>query len=148
MKSIIKTLSCIARWAFAAVVLTFAAITSFWLWYPYEPLVINGPIEIVNPGKIVNAGENVEYKISYDKKMFLPGTLTRKLINTYKIEYPDVTTTAPIGPDTDIIALPVPVFAHSGEHYIWWSITYRVNPIRYITVQRESETSRVRLKAR
>jgi len=39
------------------------------------------------------AGENLIYKISYEKKMKISGILTRKLVNTYKHDLRESVTT-------------------------------------------------------
>jgi hypothetical protein len=139
MKSFIDLIKCVSRWLFTVTMLIYAGVACYWLWYPYDVIQIEQPIKIMNPDKTVHAGEMLTYRFAYNKRMNVSGTLTRKLVNTYKLEYADVTVTAPIGKDTDQMSLLIPSFAHSGEHYIWWSASYKVNPLRTVVVTAESE---------
>jgi hypothetical protein len=107
--------------------------------YPYQPIVIQQPIEIKNTNKQVKAGDLLIYKIKYEKKMNVSGKLSRKLVNSYKIDLADSIVTAPIGHDCDQVKIQIPKFADPGIYYLWWSTSYQVNPLRIITVSVESE---------
>jgi len=118
---------------FISLILVYSLVVCYWLFYPYCPLV-ESPIKIMNSDKKVPQNGMLVYKIKYDKKMDIHGILTRKLINDFKIEYSDVITTAPIGPDEDQINLPFPDYAPPGKYNLWWSVSYKVNPIRSVHV--------------
>ena len=116
-----------------------SCLVCYWLWYPYNPLTVTHPIQIMNKDKTVAPGEYLIYKIEYEKHMNVNGVLTRQLVNTYKIAYSDVIITAPIGKDVDQISLLIPRSAQPGEHYLWWNASYKCNPLRWVTVTCESE---------
>lgn len=128
----------IAWYLFVAVFVIYSVVVGWWLIYPYNPITIKS-IEIVNTGKTVKAGEYLTYKISYYKNMDIPGTLTRKLVNNYKIDMAESIVTAPIGRDCDKVTIRIPHYADVGTYYLWWSVTYQVNPIRKVTVTFASE---------
>jgi hypothetical protein len=114
-------------------------VVTYWLYYPYKPIIVKS-IVIENPGKIVKAGELLTYRITYNKKMSITGKLTRKIIDGSKIDLPDSTASAPIGPDEDRISVKVPGYADAGkEYYMWWHVDYPVNPLRSIPVSVESD---------
>ena len=136
MKIIIKT---IIWYMFVCGFIFYGSVVGFWLFYPYEPIIIDIPIKIMNLDKQVKAGELLIYKIKYIKKMDISGNLTRKLVNSYKMDLADSVANAPIGSDCDQIKILVPKFADPGKYYLWWSCEYQVNPIRKITVTAVSE---------
>jgi hypothetical protein len=139
----VKTLSekiHMAIWyAFVLVVVAYSSVIGWWLLYPYDPVTVEKPIRIMNPLKQVKAGGILVYKITYNKKMDIQGTLTRKLVNSYKMDLMDSRVTAPVGKDCDMIPVNIPSFADPGIYYLWWSAEYQVNPLRKITVSVESE---------
>jgi hypothetical protein len=128
----------IAFTIFIYTLIAYALLIGYWLLYPYKPIVITS-IEVMNPGKQVMAGDWLIYKISYDKKMNISGTLSRKLVNSTKIDLSDVAATSPIKMGCDVVYVEIPKKADPGKYYLWWSANYRVNPIRTVTVQAVSE---------
>lgn len=119
--------------------LVYAAIVGWWLLYPYEPITVERPIKILNQGKSVKVGETLLYEIKYNKHMAICGTLSRKLINNTKIDLSDSKASAPIGEDKDIVPVLLPTYADPGTYYLWWSVSYKVNPLRTVTINVESE---------
>jgi hypothetical protein len=128
----------IAFTIFIYTLIAYALLIAFWLFYPYKPIVVTS-IEVMNPGKQVMAGDWLIYKITYDKRMDIPGVLSRKLINSTKIDLSDVAATSPIKKGCDLVYVEIPKKSDPGKYYLWWSVDYKVNPIRTITVQAKSE---------
>jgi hypothetical protein len=124
---------------FITIIVLYGAISGYWLLYPYNPITVQSPIEIINPGRQVKVGDFVVYKIKYNKYMDVHGTLSRKLVNSYKIDLADSFVTAPVGKDCDQVKIKIPNYADPGVYYLWWSVSYKVNPLRTITVSAESE---------
>jgi hypothetical protein len=142
--SLLEIVKTIAFDVFLAVLVAYTGVVGYWLWWPYVPLTITpltdkGAIKIMNPGKQVKAGDDLIYKISYEKKMQIHGVLTRKLVNTYKHDLRESITTAPIGKDNDVVPIPIPKMAEPGIYNLWWSVAYKVNPLRTVIVSAESE---------
>ena len=117
----------------------YAIAVCYWLLYPYKPIVIESLI-VKNADKKVYAGTHLKYKIIYNKKMDITGVLSRKLINNVKIDLADSMADAPVGADTDCVYVKIPRYADPGIYYLWWSATYKVNPIRSVTVSKKSDT--------
>jgi hypothetical protein len=139
-------ISCIKKAAlflFYAGFIIYSTIVGYWLFWPYNVIDVERPIQIMNEGKTVQAGDRLIYKIKYKKHMDIQGELNRKLINNYKIDLKDTLATAPIGPDCDKVAIEIPRNAEEGTYYLWWSVSYKVNPLRVITIQADSEPFRV-----
>jgi hypothetical protein len=128
----------IAFTIFIYTLIAYALLIGYWLLYPYKPIVITS-IEVMNPGKQVMAGDWLIYKIKYNKTMNVTGTLTRKLINSSKIDLSDVAATAPVSKGCDIVYVEIPKRAEAGKYYLWWNAEYKVNPIRHVTVQAKSD---------
>jgi hypothetical protein len=130
-----------ATWYIFTLIFTgWFVLISFWLFWPYEPLVIKkNPMPVLNENKTVKAGENLIYQICWDKKMDVTGTLTRKLINDFTIDLRPSVVTNPIGAGTDKVPVLIPLYAVPGKYILSWSAEYKVNPIRTITVYAVSE---------
>jgi hypothetical protein len=123
---------------FLLILIAYSALVAFWLWYPYKPNIVQ-PIEIMNKGKTVIAGDWLIYRITYDKRMNVSGTLTRKLVNSFKLDLADSSATAPIKKGQDLVYIEIPKRADPGKYKLHWSVAYDVNPIRTVVVSTESE---------
>jgi hypothetical protein len=118
--------------------IAYGLIVAYWLLYPYKPMDVKS-IVVMNPGKQVLAGSVLKYKITYEKKMNVTGVLTRKLINNVKIDLADMAATAPVGDDQECVYVKVPHYTDPGLYYLWWSVKYKVNPIREVVVSAKSD---------
>jgi hypothetical protein len=125
--------------AFLVAILCYSAVMAYWAFWPYEVNKVETPIEIMNVDKTVMAGDWLMYKIKYDKKMDISGTLSRKIINNSKIDLADVSATSPIKKGVDVVYVEIPKRADPGKYYLMWSVDYKVNPIRTVTVSAISE---------
>jgi hypothetical protein len=132
-------------WKIYEVAFTFSVgICIFWLFYPYEPIVIKTPFPVLNENKQVYAGGNIVYRIKSNKKMNLSCVLTRRINDLYS--YPAIISRGenPVGEDDQAIFFPVPIYAAaSNEATMSWSCTYRVNPLREVTVSGETEPFKI-----
>jgi hypothetical protein len=138
IKILYETISKYLFGIFVAIFIVYTGVFAYWLLWPYEPVRVNS-ITIENPGKIVKAGDVLIYKICYEKLMPVSGKLVRKLINDTKIDLRDSDVTAPIGKDKECIQVRIPKYATPGKYSLWWSASYKVNPLRTVTVSKESE---------
>ena len=126
--------------AFEIGCLIYFGVVGYWLLYPYEPLIIKRqPIEIVNPGKSVAAGDLLLYKIEWQKNMNIHGVLSRKIINSYKVDLEEAEATEHIGIGRSVVPVRIPRWITPGVHYLRWSVSYKVNPIRTVSVSVDSE---------
>jgi hypothetical protein len=123
---------------FVIVVVVSFSVCGWWVYYPYEPIVVKS-LKIMNPDKKVVAGKHLTYCIEYEKKMNVHGVLVRKLLNDFIIDLRASDGTAPIGKDKVKVEISIPPYAAPGKYTLWWASTYKVNPLRSVTVTAESD---------
>jgi hypothetical protein len=111
---------------------------TFWIFYPYKPIAIH-KISILNLDKKVLAGDYIVYQMDYTKYVDLDGAMTRKLVNEFIIDLTDTITTNPVGTGVNRMIIPIPKYADPGKYKLRFTITYKVNPIRSVTIDAESE---------
>jgi len=116
-------------------------IVSFWLYYPYVPIVIEEPIKIVNT-KIVPGGRII-YELKIDKRMPLAATIHKQLINHYVITYSTITGNVPVGKRIMRVDISVPPYASAGEYKLRWEGVYKPNPLREVSVVAYSEPFKI-----
>jgi len=115
--------------------LFFGGLLTFWLQYPYEPLVIE-KIEIVSTPKI---GEEFVYKIYYTKKMNLPAKVIRQLVDDNVTTIPSIDSNVPVTTgDYSIGSFIMPKMI-SDRYKFRWTAIYQVNPLRTISVMAETK---------
>jgi hypothetical protein len=122
---------------------------TFWLFFPYQPMTIHS-IEVVNPGKVVIAGGNLLYEVTYTKTDTYPVThLTRQLIDGYILTLAPVRgTSLPLGENQKIIVpVNIPASSYPGIYFLHLSATYQVNHLRTITVSADSDKFEIKKRA-
>ena len=132
-----KIFACIS---YSTIMLAFIVLGTYFYWsfYPYNPLVVEEPIEIVTHE--VNAGEYVTYRITYCKNMDLPVTISRRFVDGLVFTIPQFTTYLnDTGCRTQDIFIEIPEKLPAGEYNLNTDFIYQVNPIRKIKVNAESE---------
>ena len=127
--------------AYASIITAFGLLVlfSYWLFWPYKPIVIQEPIKIMNPGKIVYAGKPLIYEMDMDKRMAAPCTITKQLINGVIITSSPIIGNMPVGKTKKNYSWRIPEYAETDQFIMKWTATYSVNPIRNITVVAETE---------
>ena len=131
------------KWASVISVIIGYLVVSFWILYPYKPLVFHAPFEIQN--EVVHPGDVLFYRFQATKNISVPVTVIKQLINTVvltcsnvKGNYPAGEVDNPAGEVDSVFSVIVPAFAPVGTYTFLWSGTYQVNPIRRITVTNRS----------
>jgi len=134
-----SNLSWKGKTAFAMALSLYGYIT-FCLFWPYNPMTIHS-IKIVNSGNVVYAGDNLIYEISYTKaKEYQVLLLSRQLIDGYVVTLaPVMGTSLPIGSHKKRIVVDIPKSSATGTYYMHLATTYRINPLRTITVSADSD---------
>lgn len=110
----------------------FGFLILFWLFYPYQPVVLNHPPTIMNENKQVKAGELVEIHLDFDKKMNVTPTTTWYLINGYVLELAETSVVRPLGVNQTSAFKLIPISTFVGTHRVQIQLEYKVNPIRTI----------------
>jgi hypothetical protein len=113
----------------------------YWRYWPFEPIEVCDPLLVMNPGKIVKAGTLLIYKVDFDKKMDVPCTIQRQLVNGYRIDYDAVKPPRKaLGKQSALGQVQVPSGTDVGMWKLRWEISCKVGPEdREISYTRETE---------
>ena len=115
----------------------FMCVVSFWMLYPYEPIVINSIT--IDQTKPIRAGEDFVYTIDYIKNTDKSCLIALQLTNGFSRIYTPFISNQPPGHKIVKISKEIPSRIDSGEYRLKWSGTYQMNPIRTITITTWSE---------
>ncbi len=133
MRKIIDTLSLLT--VFGSFI--FSLFIAFWLTYPYKPLEVNGDAQVLQ--KEVKAGETLIYRLDFCKNMDLPVTINRRFVDGLVYTLPEFSThNNKVGCKVQDILLDVPVTLPEGTYHFHTEFSYKVNPIRTVTILVES----------
>ena len=115
---------------FCLTVITFgSAMTAYWTFWPVDVIEFKSPIKLEK--KIYHPGDAIVYTVSYCKKVDLPGTIYRSLVNSTRTSFTEVTNNLPVGCHTTKVAdLHIPDYTDNGVYHLEATIKYKVNPIR------------------
>jgi hypothetical protein len=100
----------------------------FWAFWPYEPL----KIEYIQPIEFIN-GEKFTYRMRYVKYSPLAAEIGKQFVDGFVVSFPAVTGNVEIGENCTVHELAIPKLP-PGSYYFKWMGTYKVNPIREVTV--------------
>lgn len=106
---------------------------AWWLFYPYNVAEIKS-IEI----EPVIYGTVLQYKVDYCKYLNIPAVVTRQLIDNAIIFLPSVETNNPVGCHKSDRFIELPNYIRSDTFILRISSTYKINPIREITITNDS----------
>jgi hypothetical protein len=136
-----KIINIISYIAILLGILTILTVT-YWLTYPYEPLVFQDEkFPVIN--KIIKRGEMVVYTSNYCKYADLPALVTRTFKNELIFLTPTSITNRPIGCNSITIAVTIPKELPSGIFRLENTYEFQVNPIRKIIVLEDTEDFQV-----
>jgi len=113
----------------------------FWYNWPYKVVEFKEPIHILTP--IVHVGENLIYELDYCKHVDIPATLSKEYIDGVVYAAPPVVVNNPKGCGIKNGITLVPNLLE-GVYSMRFSYSYKMNPIRTITIVVESEKFEVR----
>jgi hypothetical protein len=88
----------------------------YWRYWPLEPIKVCPEITVLNPGKMVTAGQLMIYEVAFDKRMDVSCKVKRQLVNSYRIDYdPIEPPRKELGPQKAISSIHVPgLFSRAG----------------------------------
>lgn len=119
---------------------------AYWLFFPVEVVDFTTlTMPIVNPGNIVVAGTPVEYETSgFQYIGNIPNHTDRSLIDHAVINFPPVDGISIYGAFDRVNAtIVVPVYLPAGTYTLRVVTTYKVNPLRMVTIVRTTEPFQV-----
>lgn len=110
----------------------------YWYVYPYKTIEWKTDKFPVKE-KVIKRGDNLVFISDYCKYIDLPATVTRSFINDFAYVATPTITYAKKGCNKMAVVVKVPKELPSGKYYIHNKFTYKVNPIRSITLVHDSE---------
>lgn len=112
----------------------------YWSYYPFKPAILHS-IKITNPEKTVCRGQLMTYDVDIDKKMDVPVTIKRQLVNSRVVTInPENPPWKPLGRKIYHNAIMVSPFDDLGEWWMRWTAEYEVGPNgRIVPVHGESD---------
>lgn len=116
-------------------------VAAYWLYYPYQVLVLKTPIHVVT--KTLKPGGLLIYEVEYCKYMNLPAQVTRQLIDTEVHFFPPVTSNLPVGCSKSRRTQELPTLLASDYYHLHITNTYQVNPLRTMTYSWDTEVFEV-----
>ncbi len=132
----------VRRFIFWSIIGVYALLT-YWMFWPYTPIIIQEPIRILNPDKIVKQGDFLIYELDMDKRMALPAVISKQIVNDFVMTYSPIIGNLEVGKCVKLFKVPVSQAADPGEYRFKWEGSYKVNPIRWVTVVVWSEPFQV-----
>jgi len=120
----------------------FVLLVLFWVLFPYKPLSINNhPYPVIT--KEVKKGDALLFKMDYCKYTDKKATVTRRFIDGLLYVMPDITAVNEAGCRKQLISEEIPQNLPAGEYIMDFYYTYKVNPIREVTVHAHTQKFQV-----
>lgn len=113
-------------------------LVGYWLYFPYKTVVFSEPkFPVIN--KTIKQGKILTYTSNYCKYTSLPAKTNRTFVNGLIYSTPEMFTNRERGCHSVNIGIIIPAELPPGVYHIENTYSYRVNPIRIITVSQKSE---------
>jgi hypothetical protein len=126
------------------IVLSFVvlAVIGYWKFYPYEPTTFNTEIfNVLNP--VVKQGGYVVYEVDACKNMNVKPIVEVWFVDSIQYLSAETFAALPMGCSVTRIERLVPASLPPGIYYLKLKITYPVNPIRNLVIEKNTEKFRV-----
>jgi len=117
---------------------------TFWLFYPYVVLEVlkdgegitepGSEIQIVNNKASIHPGDYLFYSYEINKKKPLQAIISKQLLNSLVIIYTQGRSNLDVGGHTIRDAVKIPEYAEEGEYQLRIEHSYKVNPMRDVSV--------------
>ena len=115
----------------ASAILLIVLIT-FWYAYPYKPLKVNN-LSVMT--REVRRGSTFIYELDYCKKGEGQAQISRRFVDGVVYSMPDIYVLNPEGCRIINIGIDIPHSLPSGEYRLEIDYSYKVNPIKVVTVK-------------
>ena len=127
----------VLSWVAISIAFLLIIVNGFWLTYPYNVITIKQPVEIMNPGRIINVGDEILTKTTYTKNLPLEAQIYAVLQckSGNLVTFAPITGNAPVGTATiESSGLILPPKVLSGDQcQMVVTQVYQVNPIRKVS---------------
>ena len=111
----------------------------FWWIYPYKPLVVKQPYQIVNEESSLKQGDVLKYQIDYCKYTNIQSIVRRQFVDGIIYATPEITANLKKGCGLAINTITIPENLPPGTYYLTIEVTYKINPIREISYDLKTE---------
>jgi hypothetical protein len=116
------------------------SVAIYWLVYPYRVLEIKGSVfPILNENKTIKRGHVLYFESDNCKFMNITATTSRTFVDTLNYYIPMTITNVRKGCGKVTISVPVSELLPPGKYYLHNIFQYKVNPLRTITVEHDTE---------
>jgi hypothetical protein len=113
---------------------------AFWAFYPYKTLELKDDVfPILNKDKTIKQGGTLQFVSDNCKYVDLPATTSRAFVNSIIYYVPTTTTNIRKGCGKVTINVSVSRELPPGKYYLHNIFQYKVNPVRIMTVEHNTE---------
>jgi len=116
----------------------FLIVVGYWMLYPYKVITFNDSVFPMST-KVAKAGQIVSYKVDYCKTTDLSSSVTREFVNALIYVTPTTINHRPKGCHVFTMGVVVHKELPPGEYYLHMTYRYKVNPIKEIIVEHNTE---------
>lgn len=128
----------VASWATIITAIFLMLLVGFWMLYPYKTLTFKtSKYPVLN--RSVVSGTSLSFISDYCKYIDLTATTSREFVDGVIYPVPETITNREKGCKNVIVTVPVPQELPSGKFHLLIHYVYRVNPLRTIVVNHETE---------
>lgn len=122
---------------FVLIVFIWAIFMVWWI-YPYKTATINQQPYIISESKI-KQGDNLNYVIDACNYTDIVPTVTKQFVDGIVYSVPEGAIRLPMGCNKTIVSVKVPKNLPTGEYYLKVYVSYKINPIRTIISDYQTE---------
>lgn len=123
--------------AFAIIVFIWA-IFMFWWIYPYKTTVVNEQPYLINNTEIKQGG-NLNYIIDACNYTEIVPTVTKQFVDGIIFSVPESAIRLPMGCNKTLVSVKIPKNLPTGVYYLKVYVSYKMNPIRTINSEYQTE---------
>jgi hypothetical protein len=91
----------------------------------------------------IHPGDTIKMQVDVIKNLQYPIRVSRQLVNHYVYLYAETVGNNPVGPIDNIVLINLPEYAETGIYYIHSIYLIKVNSLREVTYNHDSETFEV-----
>jgi hypothetical protein len=109
------------------------SLVSFWMLYPYNPLVFNTqPGKVFNP--VVKGGDHLSIEVDYCKNIDIGAEMTTSFVDGFIYNTTPIISNMPVGCHKITMEVYVPKALPTGVYTDRTVFRYKLNPLRTIDV--------------
>ena len=116
--------------------ITLALWISYLLWYPDNLIIIKNSQSLPVSQLTYNTGDRIVYTLDYCKTRNITGSVSRALVDDYRLTFEDVNSNLETGCHVvKINEIVIPEFTQPGTYHLEITGTYQINVLRKLVVE-------------